>query len=68
LLVSKTRREVVGSPVVKLLRLGDFSNPGVKGAIVSKTMKALVLASIVTSLFSGVWLRMMVRRSYAFDA
>jgi len=29
---------------------------------------ALVLASIVTSLFSGVWLRLMVRRGYAFDA
>jgi hypothetical protein len=29
---------------------------------------ALVLASIVTSLFSGIWLRLMVRRGYAFDA
>jgi Kef-type K+ transport system membrane component KefB len=28
---------------------------------------ALVLASIVTSLFSGIWLRLMVRRGYAFD-
>ena len=28
----------------------------------------LVLASIVTSLFSGVWLRLMLHRNYSFEA
>jgi Kef-type K+ transport system membrane component KefB len=71
---------MAGKPMLTAINYGVAMNtrggPGIVLAsvafafniITASFFVTLVLASIVTSLLSGVWLRLMVRRGYAFDA
>jgi Kef-type K+ transport system membrane component KefB len=71
---------VAGQPMMTAINYGIAMNtrggPGIVLAsvafafniITERFFVTLILASILTSLVSGVWLRFMVRRGYAFDA
>lgn len=71
---------LIGKPVLTAVNYGVAMNtrggPGIVLAslalafniITESFFVTLVLASIVTSLFSGVWLRWMVRRGFSFDS